>query len=124
MKADEAWWNALKFETTSELDEVERFRVGALRKYVKLVEGLLPEKEAWLKRVPEPLEKTMANVYGPFVARICEDMGFEDKMSTQRMQKGFPVAGMMDHSSVGVVPDDTIRPQVLSMENFMGDEWR
>ena len=74
-----------------------------------------PAKKAWLEQVPGPLKKIMRNVHGPLMANICEDMGFEDKMFMHRMQYGFPVAGMMDHSSVGMVPDDKIRPQVLSM---------
>ena len=120
MKADEAWWNALEFGTTSELDEVDKFRADTSRKYVGLAEQLLPEKEAWLKRAPGLLKKMMANVHGPFMARICADMGCEDEMFMQRMQNGFPVAGMMGHSSVGMVPDGKIKPQVLSMEELHG----
>ena len=96
------------------------FRKQVMQTYVTLAHELLPEKTAWLERVPEPLKEMMTTVHGPLMERICDDMGFEDKMFMQRMQYGFPVAGMMGHSSVGVIPDDKIRPRVLSMKELYG----
>ena len=49
----------------------DRMREEKLDHYAELAMELLPQKEAWLAIVPEPVKHMMRNVHGPLIARIC-----------------------------------------------------
>ncbi len=116
-KAADTWWDALKFETETPAAEVDRMRAEMLDHYAKLATDLLPEKAAWLDSVPSPLKKMMRNVHGPLMARICQDMGFEDETFLERLRLGFPVAGMMDHTQVGMLAEHG-RPGLMTLDQL------
>ncbi len=115
VKAPDSWWEALKYETETPTGEVDRMREDKLDHYAELAMELLPQKEAWLATVPEPLKHMMRNVHGPLIARICKDMGFEDETFLERLRLGFPVAGMMDHSMVGMLAEHG-RPGLMTLD--------
>ena len=60
----------------------------------------------------------MNKVHGPLIKVISEDMGFEDSTFMECLQKGFPVAGHMRNSVVGMVSGPKQGDQKISMNSL------
>ena len=79
---------------------------------------LEPERKEWLKRVAKDLRIMMKRLHGPLMKAITEDMGFEESTFGECLQRGFPVAGQMVNSVVGMVPDPKLREGATTMNSL------
>ena len=108
IKADDYWWQALSFERDHSAKEVDRHRQKVIIDYSRLAVDLQKERIQWFEEVLGPFRKMMRNVHGPLIERIVVDTKFEDVAFAMRLQKCFQVAGHLDKSHVGVVPETRI----------------
>lgn len=63
------------------------------------------------------IPKDDENIHGPLIGKLLGDMKFEDMSFLSRLRKGFQVAGHLDKSVVGMVPETKVWFQI-SLQAF------
>ena len=117
-EADRHWCEAIVFELETDSDEIDARKHTVLERYATLAVELGPNRRWWLKGGPKDPEKRTRKVHSPLIQINTEEMAFGDSTFNARRQEGFPVAGPMENSVVGMVPNTKEDQDVKSMNNL------
>ena len=92
---DDDLMEAVEFERTKDVDEIDLFRASRLRDVLALAEQLEPQRAEWIEAAPLVLKPLVARIHGPLFQVLLDACSYPDRDVTSCLQTGFPFAGCL-----------------------------